>query len=277
LPVYFGNRNWHPLLPDTLKSMAQDGIRRAVAFFTSAYSSYSGCRQYRENIEEARRQIGPAAPQVDKLRAFYNHPGFIGPLIEQVREALGQIPPDRRAMTRIVYTAHSIPLSMAGGCRYEAQLTEAARLVSEGLPHDHWKLVYQSRSGPPSQPWLEPDVCDYLRGLHAAGGPRDVVIVPIGFLSDHVEILYDLDIEAKALCQELRLNMVRARTVGNHPDFVRTVRELVLERLDPSLERRFLGTTGPSHDVCPVDCCPVDWRPAGRPVSTPPGDRKSGR
>jgi ferrochelatase len=274
LPVYFGNRNWHPLLPDTLRKMAQDGIRRALAFFTSAYSSYSGCRQYLENIEDARRQVGPAAPAIDRLRAFYNHPGFVDPMIEQVRKALNEIPAERRAAAPIVYTAHSIPLAMARGCRYEAQLTECARLVSRGLGCDRWKLAYQSRSGPPSQPWLEPDICDYLRELRASGGTRDVVIAPIGFLSDHVEILYDLDTEAKALCQELGLNMVRASTVGNHPDFVRMVRELVLERMDPSIERRFLGSDGPGHDVCPADCCPsgrpsmaLDAATDGRPVA----------
>lgn len=254
LPIYFGNRNWHPLLPDTLRAMRDDGVRRALAFFTSAYSSYSSCRQYLEDIERAQREVGPDAPRIDKLRAFYNHPGFILPMVERVREALSRIAPERRAAARLVFTAHSIPLAMAAGCRYEEQLDEAARLVAEALAHEHWRVVFQSRSGPPTQPWLGPDICDYLRDLRAAGA-TDVVVVPIGFLSDHVEIVFDLDTEARQVGEELGLNMVRTQTVGSQPDFVRMIRELIVERLEGA-ERRAMGRYGASHDVCPADCCP---------------------
>jgi protoporphyrin/coproporphyrin ferrochelatase len=254
LPVYWGNRNWHPLLSDTIALMARDGVRTALAFVTSAYSSYSGCRQYREDIERAREAVGPNAPRIEKLRAFYNHPGFIEPNVENVRAALGQVPEARRASAHIAFTAHSIPLSMALGCAYEAQLQETCRLISEALGHERWRLVFQSRSGPPQQPWLEPDICDHLRELKQEG-VSDVVIAPVGFISDHMEVLYDLDTEARALCQELGLNMVRAQTVGAHPVFIRMIRELILERMTDEPVRRFVGTLGPSHDLCPADCC----------------------
>ena len=254
LPVYWGNRNWHPMLTETLAEMAAAKVRRAAAFFTSAYSSYSSCRQYREDIEGAQAAVGPGAPQIDKLRVYFNHPGFIGPMIEQVRAALEQIPVERRARARIVYTAHSIPQGMADNCRYADQLAEVARLVSEALAHTHYQLAYQSRSGPPQQPWLEPDINDVLRVLAATGGTRDVVVAPIGFLSDHIEILWDLDTEAKALAEKLGLNMVRAGTVGNHPDFVRMIVDLVDERAR-ALPKAALGKLPASHDVCPADCC----------------------
>jgi protoporphyrin/coproporphyrin ferrochelatase len=254
LPIYWGNRNWHPLLADTLAEMAKHGIRRALGFFTSAYSSYSGCRQYREDIERAQQQVGPAAPEVDKLRAFFNHPGFIEPMIDRVRAAIEQIPPPRRAHAKVIYTAHSIPLTMADRCRYAAQLAEAARLVSAGLGLPDCRIAYQSRSGPPDQPWLAPDILETIRELHAKSTTSDIVIAPIGFLSDHIEILYDLDIEARDLCSELGINMVRAATVGSHPQFVEMIRELIEERLGAA-PPRWLGTFGPSHDVCPADCC----------------------
>lgn len=259
LPVYWGNRNWHPLLPDTLRQMARDGVRRALGFFTSAYSSYSGCRQYRENIDAAQKEVGPDAPHVEKLRAFFNHPGFIEPQVERTREALEAIPGERQSATRLVFTAHSIPVAMASGCEYANQLRESCRLVAEGLGHSAWELVYQSRSGPPSQPWLEPDVKDHLRAI-AGQGMRDVVIVPIGFVSDHLEILFDLDVEARDVCQSLGMNMVRASTVGTHPRFVRMIRELIVERTEDA-PRLALGTLGASHDVCPVNCCLLPQRP----------------
>jgi protoporphyrin/coproporphyrin ferrochelatase len=254
LPIYWGNRNWHPLLADTLRQMRDDGIKNALAFVTSAYSSYSGCRQYREDIERARETVGSDAPRVEKLRAFYNHPGFVGPNVENLRDALGQIPEARRADARVAFTAHSIPAAMAAGCDYERQLLETCRLVAEGAGAANWSLVFQSRSGPPVQPWLEPDICDHLRKLKE-GGTTDVVVAPVGFISDHMEVLYDLDTEARQLSAELGINMLRAATVGTHPEFVRMIRELIIERLDPSAPRRALGTFAPSHDVCPFDCC----------------------
>ena len=264
LPVYWGNRNWHPLLADTLREMAADGIRHALAFFTSAYSSYSGCRQYREDIERAQAEVGPSAPRVDKLRAFYNHPGFIEPNVENVRAALEQIPAERRAAAQIAFTAHSIPLTMAANCDYQAQLLETCSLIAESLQHERWRLVFQSRSGPSVQPWLEPDICDYLSELKEAG-TQDVVIAPVGFISDHMEVIYDLDTEARALCDKINLNMVRAATVGTHPSFVKLIRELILERTQPDTPRRILGRRGLVPDVCPADCCLMG---AGRPAAS---------
>lgn len=260
LPVYWGNRNWHPMLADTLSRMAADGIENALAFITSAYSSYSGCRQYLEDIERARMIVGPSAPRVEKLRAFYNHPGFIEPNIENVRAALGHIPAGRRERAHIAFTAHSIPESMAKGCDYEAQLAETCRLIAEGIGHERWRLVFQSRSGPALQAWLEPDICDHLRALRTEAAAEDVVIAPVGFISDHMEVLYDLDTEARSLCAELGLNMVRADTVGTHPSFIAMIRELVLERMTADPVRRFLGGRGPAADVCPADCCAAGAR-----------------
>ncbi|HEX5105382.1 MAG TPA: ferrochelatase [Pirellulaceae bacterium] len=255
LPIYFGNRNWHPLLPDTLRDMRDRGVRRAIALFTSAFSSYSGCRQYRENIAAAQAEVGEGAPQVDRLRMFFNHPGFIEAMIDRTREALLKIEPPRTPAAHLLFTAHSIPLAMAQNCKYQTHFREASRLVAEGVGHAHWRLVYQSKSGPPGQPWLEPDVGDALAEIAAAGGPRDVVLVPIGFVSDHMEVLYDLDEEAKLKAEQLGLNLVRAGTVGTHPRFVRMIRELVVERASGSPNRPALGTLGASHDVCPPDCC----------------------
>ena len=263
LPVYWGNRNWHPLLPETFRQMRKDGIRRALAFITSAYSSYSGCRQYREDIQRAQEAVGAGAPQFDKLRAFYNHPGFVEPNIESLLRALEKIPEARRPQARIVFTAHSIPVSMAAACSYVVQLQETCTLVAGGAGRENWRLVYQSRSGPPSQAWLEPDIIGHLMELKEERA-KDVVIVPVGFISDHMEVLYDLDREARDHCAKVGLNMVRAATVGTHPAFVHMVRELILERTTSNPVRRFLGTLGPSHDVCPVDCCLAG---AGRPGS----------
>ena len=257
LPIYWGNRNWHPLLPETLSQMASDGVQRALAFFTSAFSSYSGCRQYRENIAAAQAEVGPTAPQVDKQRVFYNHPGFIEPMAESLATCLAEIPVDRRRGARVLFTAHSIPLAMAENCRYEVQLAEACRLVAEraGLRPDEWELVYQSRSGSPQQPWLEPDVCDRIEQLHAEGELSELVVVPIGFISDHMEVLFDLDTEARELCDRLGVRMQRAATVGVHPRFVRMIRELIVERIENATDRPALGALGASHDVCPADCC----------------------
>ncbi len=267
LPIYLGNRNWHPLLPDTLRQMKQDGVRRALGFITSAYSSYSGCRQYREDIARAQSEVGPGAPEVDKLRVFFNHPGFIEATVERVRDALEAIPADARHNVQIVFTAHSIPISMANTSDYVAQLEEVRRLVSAALDRTNHVLVYQSRSGAPGQPWLEPDILEYLRRVKAENLASAVVLAPISFLSDHMEVLYDLDIEAQQLCESLRLPMSRAKTVGVHPKFIGMIRELILERMTPGLERRALGIIGPRADVCAENCCPAPQR-HGRPQST---------
>jgi protoporphyrin/coproporphyrin ferrochelatase len=254
LPIYFGNRNWHPLLTDALRQMRDDGVKHALAFFTSAYSSYSGCRQYRENIAAARAEVGDDAPRVSLLRKFYNHPGFVGPNVENLLKALDRIPAARRPAAHVAFTAHSIPLAMASSSRYESQLRDTCRLVADGAAVANWELVYQSRSGPATQPWLEPDIGDHLRRLRE-GGVGDVVIMPIGFISDHMEVMYDLDTEAADLAQEIGINMIRASTVGTHPTFVAMIRELIVERMSGSTEKRYLGSHGPSHDVCPADCC----------------------
>jgi ferrochelatase len=258
LPVYWGNRNWHPLLPETLRQMKADGIKQALAFVTAAYSSYSSCRQYRENIAAAQQSAGDGAPAVEKLRVYFNHPGFITASAERVREAMSRLSPG--SPPQLVFTAHSIPAAMAATCRYAEQLREASRLVAESVGLE-WELVFQSRSGPASQPWLEPDVLEYLRQFAARPERRPVVIVPIGFVSDHMEILYDLDTEAHALCRGMGVEMVRAATVGTHPRFVSMIRELIQERMSNSADRLALDEFGASHDVCPQDCCPAPVRP----------------
>jgi protoporphyrin/coproporphyrin ferrochelatase len=260
LPVYWGNRNWHPLLPDTLRQMKTDGVQRALAFVTSAYSSYSSCRQYQEDIARACEAVGSGVPVVDKIRVFYNHPGFIEASVDRIRRAFEQIPPQRRPATQLIFTAHSIPLAMAASCRYEEQLKESTRLVTEQLGHNRYRLAYQSRSGPPSQPWLEPDILDGLREVKRDGA-SDVVIAPIGFISDHMEVIFDLDTQAREVCEELGLNMVRAATVGTHPRFIRMIRELICERMDESAPRLALGDLGARPDVCAADCCPMPLRP----------------
>ena len=254
LPVYWGNRNWHPMFADTLEQMKKDGIKKSLAFFTSIFSCYSGCRQYRENIIEAQEQVGPDAPEVHKLRMAFNHPLYIGASADRVQTALDQIPEERRSAARVVFTAHSIPLSMAENCKYETQLTEASRLIMESIGENPWDLVYQSRSGPPQQPWLDPDICDHIQALHDKGGIEDIVIMPVGFVSDHMEVMFDLDTEAMDVCKELSINMVRAGSVGVHPQFVSMISELILERTTGA-EKQAIGNMPPNWDVCPKDCC----------------------
>jgi len=259
LPIYWGNRNWHPLLPDALRKMRDDGVQHALAFVTSAYSSYSGCRQYREDIARAQQHIEIDPPQVTKLRPFFNHPGFIQANEDCVREAIARIPAAANHDVQVIYTAHSIPLSMANTSDYVMQLEEVRRLISMRLGISNHALVYQSRSGPPGQPWLEPDVLDHLRRVRADNLASAVVIAPIGFVSDHMEILYDLEIEARQVCQSLGLTMERAKTVGVHPAFVGMIRELILEKTC-SAERRAVGSLGSRADVCAEDCCPAPVR-----------------
>ena len=261
LPVYWGNRNWHPLLADTLQQMKQDGVRRALAFVTSAYSSYSGCRQYRQDIVRAQNEIGPGAPEIDKLRAFFNHPGFVEATEDRLLDALRTVPANARDKVQIVYIAHSIPVSMANTCDYVRQLEEVRKVVSARLEVANDALVYQSRSGAPGEPWLEPDILDHLREVKARNLASQVVLAPISFISDHMEVLYDLDIEAQQLCDALTLPMVRAKTVGVHPRFIAMIRELVLERTSAGAEQRALGSLGPRQDVCAENCCPAPQRP----------------
>jgi protoporphyrin/coproporphyrin ferrochelatase len=268
LPIYWGNRNWDPYLPDTLARMAADGVQHALAFVTSAYSSYSSCRQYLDNIERARELAGPLAPQVDKIRQFYNHPGFIRPhaaAVAQAAEALGTDDFD------LVFTAHSIPAGMSAGSgpaggAYPVQLAETARLVAAELGYDRpWRLAYSSRSGPPSQPWLAPDINDCLADL-AAGGSKAVVVSPIGFTSDHMEVRFDLDVEAAETAAAHGLPFARAATPGTDPLFVSMISELVRERLDGAAPA-VLGDLGPGANSCPAGCC---GQGAARPPARAP-------
>lgn len=263
LPQYWGNRNWHPLLADTLATMRDDGVTQALAFVTSPYGSYSSCRQYLEDISVARAAVGPRAPVVHKLRHYYDHPGFVLPLADGVRQALASLAPASPERTRLVFTAHSIPLQMArtsgpDGGLYQAQLTETGRLVARSAaPELGWDLAWQSRSGPEHVPWLEPDVNDHLAAL-AAGGTEAVVVSPVGFVSDHLEVLWDLDTEAAGTAKRLGLAYARAATPGADPRFVSMICELVAERWGQTatVPRQQWGNL-PSWDFCPSRCCPA--------------------
>ena len=259
LAVYWANRHWQPWLADVVAQMRDDGIERALAFLTSAYAGFSSCRQYLDAIEAARRRVGPRAPRIDRLRQYFNHPGFIEPFRDATQSALATLPPEVRAGAPIVYVAHSIPEAMnaasgpAGGM-YARQVAEAARLVHEALDGSHpSRLAYCSRSGSPSVPWLEPEIGQVLTELAEDGAPA-VVVVPIGFVSDHMEVRYDLDTEAAELAARLGVRFARAATPGTDPRFVAMIRELALERLGRAAPRA-LGSTGPAHDVCPDNCC----------------------
>jgi len=261
LPLYWGNRNWRPFLTDTVARMAEDGVHRALAFVTSAFASYSSCRQYLDDIARARAEVGARAPVIDKLRLYWDHPGFIEPLVEHTEAALAALPAGTQAGGHLVFTAHSVPRAMADGSAYVAQLEEASELVAGRLQRRHlWSLAFQSRSGSPSQPWLEPDIRDHLASLRARG-VTDVVLVPIGFVSDHLEVRWDLDTEAAARARELGMRLTRAATVGTHPRFVAMIRDLVLERTEGG-PRLALGHGGPAPDLCAPGCCSPSPRPA---------------
>lgn len=260
LPIYFGNRNWYPFITDTMQQMKADGVKRAIAFFTSAFSSYSGCRQYREDIIQAQKAIGEGAPEVDKLRVFYNHPGFIYPTVDNLKKALAEWSENERDTVQIIFTAHSLPMGQARTSAYQEQLKEACRIVSEMLGREDYVLVFQSRSGPPQMPWLEPDILAYMEEIHAQG-INDIIIMPIGFISAHMEVVFDLDTQAAEKAEELGMKMVRAKTVDTAKPFVSMIRELILERMTENPERVALGQYGANHDICPVDCCLPGERP----------------
>ncbi|WP_207782495.1 ferrochelatase [Phytoactinopolyspora limicola] len=269
IPVYWGNRNWHPYLVDEIARMAADGMGRVAAFITSAYDSYSGCRQYRENLADAVAEVGPGAPVIDRLRHCFDHPGFISANADSVVGALGELSGEVAQRARLVFVTHSIPVGMSetsgpNGGSYVAQHEAVAQAVTEqvsqrrGVRYEY-DLVYCSRSGPPDMPWLEPDVNDHLEALAARGVPA-VVMAPIGFLSDHMEVAYDLDTEAMETAAKLGLQAARAATVGTHPDFVAAVIDLLLERAaaerGEAVTRSSIGAPGPAADVCPATCCP---------------------
>ncbi|MEU8772337.1 ferrochelatase [Streptomyces sp. NPDC048606] len=292
LPVYWGNRNWAPYLTDTLREMAADGRRRIAVLATSAYASYSGCRQYRENLADALAALeaeGVAElPRVDKLRHYFNHPGFVQPMIDGVLASLAGLPDAVRDGAHLVFTTHSIPTAAADtsgpaaehgeGGAYVRQHLDVARVIADAVRAETgverpWELVYQSRSGAPHIPWLEPDICDHLEALHGAGAPA-AVMVPIGFVSDHMEVLYDLDTEATAKAAELGLPIARSATVGADPRFAEAVRDLLLERAaaerGEDARRCALGLLGASPDRCAVGCCPTRApRPAAAGVDSP--------
>ncbi|MFE7778764.1 ferrochelatase [Streptomyces sp. NPDC057445] len=291
LPVYWGNRNWAPYLTDTLREMVLDGRRRVAVLATSAYASYSGCRQYRENLADALAALeaeGLPLPRVDKLRHYFNHPGFISPMVDGVLAALADLPEDVRAGAHLAFTTHSIPDASADasgpawehgeGGAYVKQHLDVARVIVDAVREETgteypWQLVYQSRSGAPHTPWLEPDICDHLEDLDGSGASA-VVMVPIGFVSDHMEVLYDLDTEATAKAAELGLPVRRAATVGADPRFAAAIRDLVLERAATErgnvVERCVLGALGASHDLCPIGCCPArSERPAAAGADSP--------
>ena len=229
LPVHVGMRNWHPYLADTLRAMSDAGVRRAIGVLAAAQRSYSGCLQYKENVRDARAaNIAGGHPDIDVVYVgdWHEHPGFIEANADHVRAALAQMPEPLRASARVVFTAHSIPASMAAQYPYERHLRATAALVARAVGRGDWALVYQSRSGRLEDPWLEPDVCDYLRQEHAKGLPA-AVLCPIGFLCDHVEVLYDLDVEAAAVAREIGLPMVRASSVNVHPRFIDALADAV--------------------------------------------------
>ena len=268
LPVYWGNRNWDPYLTDTLRQMAEDGITRAACFMTSAYSSYSSCRQYRENLADAVAGVEDA-PQLDKLRHYFNHPGFVEAVVDATLAALAELPEAAREGAHLAFVTHSIPTAMNDssgphGGAYVAQHRSVAQEVVDrvreetGRRHAH-ELVFCSRSGAPHVPWLEPDINDHLRALHQKGVPG-VVMVPVGFVSDHMEVIYDLDTEAMATAEEIGLAARRAATAGVDPRFVSAVRDLLLERAaverGDDRARAAVGSMDALWDRCPVGCCP---------------------
>jgi ferrochelatase len=265
LPIYFGNRNWKPFVADAVRTMRDDGVRTALVFATSATGGYSSCRQYREDLAQAHAVAGEGAPALTKLRHYFDHPGFITANVEHLRRALAELPAQHRDTARLIFTAHSIPTAMndssgpAANGLYLAQQRETARLVAEAVRGQaaEFDLVWQSRSGPPQVPWLEPDMNDHLRSL---SGVQAVVVHPTGFVSDHLEVLWDLDVEARQTAQELGLHFVRAATPGTHPAFVAGIRELVEEQLNGT-EPKVLGRLGICGATCPASCCPPPKRP----------------
>ncbi|MBN6039377.1 ferrochelatase [Amycolatopsis sp. 195334CR] len=271
LPVYFGNRNWRPMVEDTLARMRADGVQRALVFPTSAYGGYSACRQYDEDIERARAAVGEDAPELTKLRQFFDHPLFIGAFADAVRTAIAGL--DDPAGARIVFVAHSVPVSAdkaagppeEGGHRYSRQIAEAARLVAAEVGVATYDVVWQSRSGPPQVPWLEPDIVDHIDALHAEGVPS-VVVCPVGFVSDHLEVIWDLDNEAAERAQELGMGFARAATPGTDPRFAELVVELVREHVATAPARKLSEFPSAGCTVngapCAIACCEPAKRPA---------------
>jgi len=231
LPVYVGMRTWTPYLQDTLQRMAADGVRRAVGIIMAPHQTEASWGRYERAVAAAREAMGAPAPEVDHVDEWHAHPLFIEAVSDNVAAALQQIPSERRSSAALVFTAHSVPTAMAAVSPYVQQITESARLVAERVGHLQWTLAYQSRSGNPREPWLEPDINEVVRQL-ASAGDRDVVVAPIGFVCDHVEVLYDLDIETRQIARDIGVNFVRAATVNDHPAFIRMLADVVRRRIE---------------------------------------------
>jgi protoporphyrin/coproporphyrin ferrochelatase len=281
LPVYWGNRNWQPYLAETMQAMADDGVRTAIAFVTSAYSSFSSCRQYLDDIARARATVGEKAPLVTKIPPYYRHKGFITSFTDAAARAIESLPDEVRAGAELVFTAHSIPESMAAasgprGDAYQAQLAEAAALVAAGLGRPSWKLAYQSRSGPPAVPWLGPDINDRLTDLARAGAPA-VVLVPIGFVSDHMEVLFDLDVQAARTARDLGLPMARAATPATDPRFVAMISSLVSEFAATRGGQAAFALGPDAAMFCGQNCCGAGARPGAGAGPAARGSVGSGR
>lgn len=258
LPVYWGNRNWKPLIADELQLMHQEDIKRPLAFVTSAFSSYSGCRQYREDIAGALESQGLMHHlQVSKIRAFFNHPLFIEAALENIKAVLDE---SKKSSTYVIFTAHSLPLHMSQSCTYEQELREVVSLISTSLGLTHVALAYQSRSGPPSQPWLEPSVLDVISDARTKGF-KSVLVMPIGFVSDHMEVVYDLDFQAKNYAEALGLEFLRAKTVGHNPLYIDMILDLIEERIHEGRTPKVVGQLPAKPNQCSIDCCKMPARP----------------
>ena len=258
VPAFWGNRNWHPLVSDVVETLRTQGHKSTICLVTSAFSSYSGCRQYLEDLERARSQVRDA-PEIHKVRVFWNHPDFLGTTAELLADSRDAA--NLSKQTLVLHTAHSLPISMAATSDYEHQLKEAAQIVHDlaGMEGTH-EVVFQSRSGPPSVPWLEPNIDTRLQEL-AEDGITEVLVHPLGFIADHMEVLFDLDVQASGIAEQAGMTMVRTPTVGTHPRFVAMMVDLVEEVAGLRNDRPALGDAGPRPDVCSLNCCPAPSRP----------------
>ena len=258
MATFWGNRNWHPFVTDTIADLKSLGHTSTVCLVTSAFSSYSGCRQYHEDLDRARNEV-PGAPNIERVRVYWDHPDFLGTaaeLLAESREAAGL-----SSETPVLHSAHSLPLSMAANCDYQEQLNEAASIVNElaGM-RGPYEVVFQSRSGPPSVPWLTPDIDQRIHEL-AEQGTQELLVHPLGFVADHMEVLFDLDTQSAAAAKEAGVKMVRTPTVGTHPRFVSMLVDLVEEAAGLRADRPSLSKSGPRPDKCNSQCCPAPTRP----------------
>jgi len=251
LPIYWGNRNWHPMLSDTMQQMKQDGRKKTLVFVTSIFSSYSGCRKYREDLYESSATIEHSI-EFDKIRNGYNHPGFIKGIVSCINETIKNNNLSKE--THVFFTAHSLPISMAEKTEYQNQLLDSCQLVANELELKNWKLCYQSNNASYGNKWLEPTIEDEIVALGQVP-EKECIVVPIGFVCDHMEVVLDLDIDAKNIALENDVNLYRAPTLGINESFIDMVVDLIDERIQKREEKKFLGERGPNHNQCPIDCC----------------------